>query len=112
MANKKMNSFNLQEHYLDYKINKVKKSKSLSFDDSWALDKDWNKKTIDGFFSCKFCAKPLYKSHYTPGVIHVSCRTPLCPGNIDSGMANQIKEHQFDIRELTNQYLFNSMLRF
>jgi hypothetical protein len=112
MANKKMNSFTTQEKYLKHKIDTVKKSLSLDWEDSWALDKNWTSKTIDKFFSCKFCAQPMYKSHYTPGVIHVSCRTPLCPGNIDSGMANQIKEHQFDIRELTNQYLFNSMLRF
>ena len=112
MGHKRIKSFNRQETYLDHRIDKVKKSLSLNWEDSWALDKNWVANSLDGFYSCKFCAKPLYKSHYTPGVIHVSCKTPLCPGNVDSGMAKQIKEHQFDIRELTNQYLFDSMLRF
>ena len=112
MPHKKMDSFNQQENYLDYRIKKVNKSKSLAWEDSWATDKNWVRKSLDGFFSCKFCGKPLYKALYNPGEIIMSCRTPLCPGNIDSGMAEQIGKHQFDIRELTNQYLFNSMLKF
>ncbi|MHA1748709.1 MAG: hypothetical protein ACTSYF_08750 [Promethearchaeota archaeon] len=109
---KKMSSFRTQKAFLDYRIREVKKSLSLNFDDAWATDKNWAKKALNGFFSCKFCGKPMYQYDYSPGTIHVGCKTPLCPGNPDSGMANQIKEHQFDIRELTNQYFFNSKLQF
>ncbi len=112
MGHKKMASFNLQKKYLDYRIKQVQKKLSLDWDDSWATDKNWAVKSLDNFFSCKFCSKPMYKADYQPGIITVSCRTSLCPGNIDSGMAGQIKEHQFDIKKLTNQYLFNSMLKF
>ena len=112
MGHKKMDSFKTVDRYLDYRIKKVQQSKSLSWEDSWQEDKKWTKKNIDGFFDCKFCAKPLYTHTTSPGEILVSCKTPLCPGNADSGMSEQIKAHQFDIRELTNQYLFDSMLRF
>ncbi len=112
MAHKKIDSFNDVDKYLDYRIKKVQQSKSLAWEDSWQEDKKWQKNNIDGFFDCKFCAKPLYTHTTSPGSINVSCKTPLCPGNADSGMANEIGKHQFDIRELTNQYLFDSMLRF
>ena len=112
MGHKKIDSFSTADKYLDYRIKKVQNSLSLSWEDSWQEDKNWQKKTLDGFFSCKFCSQPLYTHTTSPGEILVSCKTPLCPGNADSGMAKQIKTHQFDIRQLTNQYLFNSMLRF
>ena len=107
-----MDSFKDADKYLDYRIRKVQQSKSLAWEDSWQEDKKWQKNNIDGFFDCKFCAKPLYTHTNSPGKILVSCKTPLCPGNADSGMANEIRKHQFDIRALTNQYLFDSMLRF
>lgn len=106
-----MVSFNLREHYLDYRIKQVQKQ-NLGWEDSWATDKKWAKDSLDGFFSCKFCAKPLYAADYTPGEILVSCRTPDCPGNIDSGKASQINPRKIDERKLTNQYLFNSKLEF
>ena len=109
MGHKRIGSFNDLETYLDYRIKKVG---NQGFEDSWATDKKWTKENIDGFFSCKWCGQPLYKAEYRPGEIIVSCRKPLCPGNIDSGMASQIRPHQLDIREMTNQYLFNDRLRF
>lgn len=81
-------------------------------EDSWATDKKWRKENLDNFFSCKWCGQKMYAAEYEKGTIIFSCRKPLCPGNIDSGMANLIKPHQLDIKEMTNQYLFNSRLKF
>ena len=89
-----------------------KKVGGAGFDDSWVTDPRWLKENIDGFFTCKFCSQKMDAVAYKAGELIVSCHKPLCPGNIDSGMAGRIKKHQFDIRELTNQYLFNSMLKF
>lgn len=111
MGHKKMDSFNDIEQYMKYRKFKVKKSLSLTWEDSWATDKKWLKQ-YDGFFDCKWCAKPMYAADYDQGELIVSCRTPLCPGNIDSGMAKEINIHQIDHRELTNQYLFNQRLQF
>jgi len=109
MGHKRMSSFKDSEKYLKHRKDKVG---GAGFEDSWVTDKKWLKENIDGFFSCKFCSGKMYGAGYKNGALIVSCRTPFCPGNIDSGMAGQIKKHQFDIRELTNQYLFNSMLKF
>jgi len=111
LGHKKISSFKDANKYLKYRQDKVKNSLSLAWDDSWATDKTWLKE-LDGLFPCKFCAKKMHAFHYSQGEIIMTCDTPLCPGNIDSGMAGKIKQHQFDIRELTNRYLFNSILRF
>lgn len=109
MGHKRVDIFNDIEKFLEYRRKKVG---SAGFDDSWVLDKKWRKENVDGFFSCKWCAQELHSVDYRPGELLLSCRKPLCPGNIDSGMAEQIKKHQFDIREQTNQYLFNSRMKF
>ena len=106
-----MDSFKNVEQYMKYRKEQVKKSHSLDWEDSWATDKNWLKQ-YDGFFDCKWCGKGMYAADYDQGELIVSCRTPLCPGNIDSGMANQIKPYDYDYRELTNQYLFNQRLQF
>lgn len=109
MGHKKIGSFNDVERYLDYRIKMVG---GAGFDDSWVTDKQHNKKTIDGFFDCKWCSGKMDAAEYRNGSLYVSCHTDLCPGNLDSGMANKIHKHKFDTRELTNQYLFNSRLQF
>lgn len=111
MGHKKMDSFKNVDQFMKHRKNTVKKSLSLGWEDSWVTDKNWLRK-LDGFFNCKWCGKPMYGAEYQPGELILSCRTPLCPGNIDSGMANQIRPYQIDHRELTNQYLFNEMLQF
>lgn len=108
---KRMYHFNNVDKWLKNRQREVQKNK-LGWEDSWATDKKWKRENIDGFFSCKFCAQPLYTYSYEPGVINVTCNTPLCPGNADHDMKDRAKLATLDIRKMTNQYLFDSMLRF
>lgn len=103
--------FNNVDKWLENRQREVKKH-TTGWEDSWATDKKWAKETLDGFFSCKWCGKPMYKADYSAGAITVSCRTPLCPGNIDHDMKNRAELEKSDIRQLTNQYLFNSRMEF
>lgn len=112
MGIKKMESFKTQKQWEEWRKRAIAKSLSLNYDDSWAYDKSWWK-SFDGIYVCKWCAKPLYVAEYIPGEgLIMSCRTELCPGNIDHTVYNNKQFASWDIRELTNQYLFNSLLRF
>lgn len=104
--------FNNVDKWLKDRQEKVKNSRSLDWEDSWATDKKWTKEELDGFFSCKFCAKPMHKHSYEQGVITVSCRTPLCPGNANHEMKEKVDWNKYDIRKMTNQYLFNNRMEF
>lgn len=111
MGHKRTGTFDDVKKYLEYRDKEVKK-RGLGWEDSWATDKNWQKKTINKIFVCKFCAKKMYAAHYEAGQIIMSCRTPLCPGNIDRGMKLDFDRHTFDIKTLTNQWLFDSRMRF
>lgn len=100
------------DKWLENRNREVRKT-TTGWDDAWATDdKGWVKENLDGFFSCKFCGKRMYKHDYNQGVITVSCKTPLCPGNADHDMKNRAELNKLDIRKMTNQYLFNSMMKF
>jgi len=107
----RMFKFSKQEQWQKARNNAVKKSLSESYDDAWATDKNWLK-SFEGVFFCKFCAKEMYAADYKDGWITMSCRTPLCPGNIDHDAWLKHDFSKYDIREMTNQYLFNSLLKF
>ncbi len=111
MGHKRTDKFIDSEQFLKYRRDMVKK-KSEGWEDSWATDKNWRKKTIDTIYVCKFCAKKMYSAHYEAGAITMSCRTPLCPGNIDRGMKLSFDAAKMDIKEMTNQYFFDSQMRF
>jgi hypothetical protein len=111
MGQKRTWQFKDSERFLKYREELVKK-KNMGWEDSWATDKNWRKKTIDKIYVCKFCAKKMYAAHYEAGTITMSCRTPLCPGNIDRGMKLSFDASKMDIKQMTNQYLFDSRMRF
>jgi len=97
--------------FLKYREDLVKK-KRLGWEDSWATDKNWQRKTLNDVFVCKWCAGKMYAAEFRNGSLIMSCRTPLCPGNIDHEAKNIHELSKVDVRKLTNQYFFNSMLRF
>ena len=63
-------------------------------------------------FNCKFCSQPMYAADYKDGEVTVSCRTSFCPGIIDYETFTKIDHKKLNIKEMTNQYLFDSMMRF
>ena len=103
--------FKDSQKFLKYRQDLVRKRRSTNWDDGWASDPNWLKK-MDGFFSCKFCAGKMYAAQYSRGEITLSCRTTLCPGNIDERGRHNINYKMLDIKKMTNQYLFDSMMRF
>ena len=108
MGHKRMSLFHDVNKFLDYRKKMVG---SQGFEDSWVTDKKWLKENVNGFFSCKWCGQKMDAAGYEGGKLLVSCHKTLCPGNIDSGMALKIDEHKIDMREMTNQYLFNSRMK-
>ena len=103
--------FDNVDKWIKDRQDRIKASRSLDWEDSWATDKKFTK-GIDGFFSCKFCAKELNTHSYEQGVITVTCNTPLCPGNANHEMKEKVDWSKYDIRKMTNQYLYNSKMKF
>lgn len=79
------------------------------WDDSFSMME--LKQQLDGFYSCKFCGKPMYVADYERGAITMTCKTTLCPGNINKDMAEKLDYKKIQIKELTNQYLFDAMVK-
>ncbi len=112
MGHKDIGQFNDSQKYLKYRNSIVAKSLSKSYDDSWARDKNFLR-SCNKIFYCKWCSQEMYAAEYDgQGSIIMSCRKPLCPGNIDGNMKNQINHKNIRHKEMTNQYLFDTMCKF
>ena len=112
MGHKNIDRFDDTKKYLKYRNSIVEKSKSKSYDDSWATDQNFLK-SFKGVFFCKWCSQEMYAAEYdNQGSIIMSCRKPLCPGNIDGDMRFKINHLKYNHKEMTNQYLFDSMCKF
>ena len=109
---RRIRRFNDSKEYLEHRNGIVNRTLSKSWDDSWATDKNFLK-SFKGVFYCKWCGQEMYAADYDgKGSIIMSCRKPLCPGNIDGSMQFKVNHLNVDHREMTNQYLFDSRCRF
>jgi len=109
---KKIKDFHDVESYLKHRHFTVKK-RNLGWDDAWASDLKHMKQQLNGVFKCKWCGEEMYPAEYDGmGSLIMSCRTSLCPGNINGEMKYKEQFKYKDIRQMTNQYLFDSMCRF
>ena len=111
-AIKRMSSFKTQRQWEEWRKHHVESKLGGGYEDSWATDKKWLK-SWDGIYSCRWCGQPMSAAMYVPGDgLYMTCHTSLCPGNINEDTYKNGNFANWDIREMTNQYLFNSLLKF
>ena len=111
MGHKRTYQFNNSKKYVESRDEQVKKKK-LGWEDSWATDKKFLK-SWQRVFYCKWCGQEMYADEYdNAGAITMSCRKGLCPGNIDNEMRLKIDHLKVDVKQMTNQWLFDRNVEF
>ena len=109
---RRINRFNDSKQYLEHRDDIVTKTLSKNWDDGWAYDKNFLR-SFKKVFYCKWCGQEMYAAEYDGhGSIIMSCRKPLCPGNINGDSRHKINYKTVDHRAMTNQYLFDSRCKF
>lgn len=111
-GHKKIFKFSDSKKYLESRNKAVVNSLSKGWDDSWARDKNFLR-SFNKVFYCKWCSQEMYAAEYDgQGTIIMSCRKSLCPGNINGDMQYKIDHKKIQHKEMTNQYLFDTMCKF